>query len=385
MRVVVAGAGAFGAWSALALRRRGAEVLLVDPWGAGNRRASSGGETRVLRAAYGAEHVYTEMVARSFGAWEQLERDASRPLFARSPVLWLFGGTDDYVRDALPALERAGLAAHPIALDEVSRRWPVLRLDPSVSAAWIEESAGVVAAREACRAIVERFVEEGGTFRETSSRPGVADGGSLRDVRLADGTRETADAFVFACGPWLPTLFPEVVGPLVRVTRQEIVFFGTPPGAAEWTLGRLPIWVELGREVFYGVPAHAGRGFKVGEDVHGPDFEPTSGDRRVSEEGVERARAFLRRRFPGLGDAPVVDTRVCQYSVTPDGHLLVDRLPLHRNVLVAGGGSGHGFKLSPAVGALVADVLLDGRVPPRAFRIDRDASADRAHPAFPES
>ncbi|HEY3053900.1 MAG TPA: FAD-dependent oxidoreductase, partial [Thermoanaerobaculia bacterium] len=184
-------------------------------------------------------------------------------------------------------------------------------------------------------------------------------------------SRLEADAYVYACGPWLGKLFPDVIGDRVRPTRQEVHYFGTPRGSTAYLPGNFPIWIDFGERIIYGIPDIHGRGFKVADDTRGAAFDPTDGNRRPSEAGIARARQLLSERFPELAKAPLLSSEVCQYENSPDGHLIIDRHPKAKNVWLLGGGSGHGFKLSPAVGEIVADAILAGKDVPKLFRLDR--------------
>jgi glycine/D-amino acid oxidase-like deaminating enzyme len=366
--VAVIGAGSFGGWTALRLRERGCRVTLLDAWGPGHSRSSSGGETRVIRAIYGADRIYVQWVARAFAAWREAEQRWGVRLYHPTGALWLCApGHDAYVRASLPLLEEAGLEANEIGLDEARRRFPQISL-AGIETVFFEETAGYLMARRACRTLAKEVLQR-------EARPGPIRGGRMESLALADGSVLEADAFVFACGPWLGTLFPDVVGERVRPTRQEVFFFGPPAGDPRFETGALPVWVELGERNFYGIPGNDHRGFKVADDTRGEPFDPTSGERIPSAEGLERARSYLALRFPALAGAPLVESRVCQYENSPDGHLLIDRHPEAENVWIAGGGSGHGFKLGPAVGEHVAALVLGEAEPLPQLRLNRPGIA----------
>jgi glycine/D-amino acid oxidase-like deaminating enzyme len=373
--IAVVGAGAFGGWTALYLLRRGARVTLLDAWGPGNSRASSGGETRVIRGTYGRRAVYTRFTARALTLWREHEEQWRRRLYHPLGVLWLVGADDAYERAALPVLREAGLEFEELASGDLARRYPQISLD-GVRWAILERDAGYLTARLACEAVLEGFRAEGGEYRETAATPGAISGGEMRELALANGSKLTANSFVFACGPWLGALFPDVVGTLVRATRQEVFFFGTPPGDARFTEEALPVWADHGARFMYGIPGNRWRGFKVADDTRGPPFDPTSGERVASAEGLRAAREYLAFRFPGLKDAPLLEARVCQYENTPDEDFLIDRHPRAGNAWLVGGGSGHGFKFGPALGELVAGLVLDGAPVPPEFRLTRYPGAD---------
>jgi glycine/D-amino acid oxidase-like deaminating enzyme len=383
--VVVVGAGAFGGWTALHLLRRGARVTLFDAWGAGNSRASSGGETRVIRAIYGGVPVYVEMVVRSFALWRESEAAWRRRLYRRTGALWMFGSDDAYARSSLPLLQKAGLEVQELSLSAARQRYEQVDFS-RVRAVFFEREAGYLTARQACEVVREAFVAEGGEYRTTAVKPGPTSGGAMSFVSLDRGRKFKASAFVFACGPWLGGLFPDVVGELIRATRQEEFFFGVPPGDHPFREEVFPVWVDFDDRVFYGIPGNDRRGFKIADDTHGEIVDPTSLERIPSPEGLARARERLASRFPGLARAPLVEARVCQYENSPDGDFIIDRHPSAVDVWIVGGGSGHGFKMGPAVGEHVAKLVLgEGSVDP-AFSLSRFAgrreSGERVTPGL---
>ena len=371
--ILVIGAGAFGGWTALHLLRCGARVTLLDAWGPGNARSSSGGETRVIRGTYGHHSAYTRLAARALSLWHEHERRWQLRFFKALGVLWLAGADDAYERAALPALREAGMAVDELSPADVARRWPQINVQ-DVRWALLERDAGYLAARLTCDIVLDGFRQEGGEYRELAAQTGRMAGGEMQDVTLSDGSRLTADGFVFACGPWLGALFPDVLGPLVRVTRQEVFFFGTPSGDARFSEDALPVWADHGARFMYGIPANKWRGFKVADDTQGPPFEPTAGERLASSEGLRAVREYVTFRFPGMKDAPLLETRVCQYENTPDRNFLIDRHPAARNVWLVGGGSGHGFKFGPALGELVADLVMGDAEADPLFRLSRFAT-----------
>ncbi|HVT58018.1 MAG TPA: FAD-dependent oxidoreductase [Thermoanaerobaculia bacterium] len=362
--VAVVGAGAFGAFTALALRRLGARVTLLDAWGPGNSRASSGGETRVLRAVY-ADRIYVELAARAFERWAEFERRTGRTFFHPTGALWMVTDGSDFVARAAENLRAVGFPYARLDTAEAARRFPQIAFGGVRWALW-EERAGFLLARQACAAAVDALVAAGGEYRLARVEPGAIAAAGMEALRLGDGSRVKAEAYVFACGPWLGELFPAVLGPKIAPTRQEVFFFGTPAGDPRFEPPAMPVWIEAGERLFYGIPGNERRGFKVADDTRGPAFDPTSGQRTPSDEALARARALLRRRFPALADAPLEETRVCQYENSPDLNFILDRHPEAANAWLVGGGSGHGFKFAPAWGEQVAETVL-GRRPPDPF------------------
>ncbi|HSC26271.1 MAG TPA: FAD-dependent oxidoreductase, partial [Vicinamibacterales bacterium] len=367
--VAVIGAGAFGGWTAWWLARRGARVTIVDAWGPGNMRSSSGGETRVIRGSYGDRAIYTKMAARALALWQDLGREWQRALYVKTGALWMFGPDDTFARTSVPTMTAEGYPAERPAVEDARRRWPQVSFD-GIRSTLFEPDAGYLLARRSCAVVLERARALGAAYRQAAVAP-LSPSRAIDRVTLEGGGSIAADAFVFACGPWLGRLFPEAIGARITPTRQETFYFGTPPGDVRFEEPALPVWADFRDRLWYGIPGNAHRGFKIADDTAGPRFDPTAGDRRNAQEAIDAARAFLRVRFPALADAPLLGGEVCQYESSPDSHFIVDRHPSAANVWIAGGGSGHGFKMGPALGEMLADLVLNDRQPDRQFRLAR--------------
>jgi len=371
LHVAVVGAGAFGGWTALYLLRRGARVTLIDAWGPGNSRSSSGGETRIIRGTYGPGQPYTKMAARALRLWKEHESRWGRHLLHRTGVLWMATSEDDqFERSSLPMLRDAGIAYEELSGREVGKRWPQINVE-DVRWAIYEPEGGFLAARSACQAVVEGFLAEGGEYKEVAVLPDDLETGVHDGLMLSDGAKLIADRYVFACGPWLSKLFPETIGNRIRPTKQDVFFFGTPAGDDRFSETSLPVWADHRDRFIYGIPAADGRGFKIADDTRGIEFDPTSGERVVSQDGLKTLRDYVAFRFPAMKDAPLVETRVCQYENSPDNHLIIDRHPAADYIWLVGGGSGHGFKHGPALGQMVAELVMENKVPGRTFRLER--------------
>jgi sarcosine oxidase len=378
IHIAVIGAGAFGGWTAVFLLRSGARVSLLDAWGPGNSRSSSGGETRIIRGTYGPNQPYTNMAVRALQLWKEHEQRWRTQLFHRSGVLWMAAsGNDEFERESIASLREADVPYQELSAVEMAKHWPQINFE-GVHWGIYEPASGFLCARVACQAVVNGFVDEGGNFRTAAVRPEELETRYSDGLKLSDGSKLVADKYIFACGPWLGKLFPQTIGNKITATRQEVFFFGTPSGDSQYSESNLPVWGDNRERFWYGIPASDGRGFKIADDTRGPDFDPNSGDRTITPEGLHRAREYVNFRFPAMKNAPVIESRVCQYENTPDHDFIIDRHPQADNVWIVGGGSGHGFKHGPAVGELVADLVLQEKDPPPRFRLDRLTSSARA-------
>jgi len=360
--VVVIGAGVFGAWTARNLQRLGRRVLLLDAWAPAHARASSGGESRLTRGSYGADEVYTKMAYSSLAEWSALSARAELPLFHKSGILFFFPTREEYVAKTIEVHRRLKLPTAVLDRRAMRRQFPQIDFD-DIEIGVYEPEFGCLMARRAVQSVVSEFVEAGGEYRRAAVKPVGGGDGTLRRIETSDGEKIEAGQFVFACGPWLPKLFPDLLGTRIFPTRQEVFFFAPSPGDDRFSVGNFPGWADFnGGDIYYGFPDLEGRGVKIAHDQHGPPIDPDVGDRRYTEGSLAEVRGFMERRFPALAGRPLNEARVCQYENSANGDLLIDYHPKRPNLLLLGAGSGHGFKHGPAVGRYAAQ-LLTGSLP----------------------
>ena len=365
--VVVVGAGVFGAWTAYQLRRSGRSITLVDAYAPGNFRASSGGESRVMRIGYGGNESYSRWALRSLYQWQELFRETRRPLFIKSGVLWL-GRQNDPLTDATTlTLQKLGMRVELLSRDDLATRFSQFHLG-SITRGVFEPESGVILARHAVQTLVTEAARCGVECASAAVTPPNSSGSRLTALSTGSGTQLTAETFVFACGAWLPKLFPKLLTPYIHTTRQEVFFFGPGPGDCQFAPPAMPAWIDF-HDGIYGLPDLNGRGFKIGLDRHGPLTDPDTGERLPSPETLVSTRQLATKRLPALKNAQLLDARVCQYSNTWNGDFLIDRHPNYRNVWLVGGGSGHGFKHGPAVGEYVTGLLTGTGEPESRFTL----------------
>ncbi|HEX3745905.1 MAG TPA: FAD-dependent oxidoreductase [Bryobacteraceae bacterium] len=366
----VIGAGAFGSWTALRLRETGRRVALVEAIAPGNPKSSSGGASRVIRMGYGADEIYTRWSRRSLADWKELaERAGRRDLFQPTGVLWTALRGHPYGEATLQMLAQERIAHEVLSSGELQQRYPMLRFQEDVLAI-LEPESGALLANQAVRAVAEEAQRIGVESIEGKALP-FPEKGRLERLTTDSGIAIEAGTFIFACGPWLPKLFPEAVGGRIRVTRQPIFYFDAP-GIA------MPVWIDFtDPRGAYTIPPMDGKSFKLALDQHGAPFDPDTGSRTVTAEETAAARAFLAERFPALRDAEVLETEVCQYESTSSGDFLIDRHPAMTNVWLVGGGSGHGFKHGPAVGAYAAAAIGGADGEPRFRWASKSKTAER--------
>ena len=356
---VVVGAGVFGSALARQLARDGLDVVLVDQEPPGWAGSSSGGETRLLRFSHGSHDWYARSAWRARELWREIGTD----LLTECGIAWFAHADTGWEADSERTLRSLAIPAERLEPAEAARLFPDLKVD-DVEWVLFEPCAGVLRAEDGVRRLAEQAVEAGARLVRGRAE-------AIGGLPAVDGRVLEADHVVWACGPWLPRLFPELVS--LRVTRQEVLFFEAPP---EWR--DAPGWVDYDGAIYGHGDLH-GHGFKAASDAEGEDAEPgapapAAGSPPVTERA---ARAYLERRFPALASAPLARARPCTYELTADTHFVVARHPGHDGVWLLGGGSGHGFKHGPALAEHVA-ALLAGRAEPDIRFATGPRSAERS-------
>lgn len=361
--VAVIGAGAFGGWTALWLSRLGAKVTLVDAYGPGNSRATSGDETRGVRSSYGTHPFATTWIPwarEAMGRWKAFDEEWGRAMKVR-----LFFPTGDLIfrEREEPVIVRTrdqwtklGIRHEVLAVEDVQREFPVLNLK-NITTVLHEPDAGVVRARRACEVVAEALRQQGGEVILGLAAPGERNGNGLAGLQLSGPTGTLrAAAYVFALGPWFPKAFPELMGERIRTPLGHVHYFGTPPGDDRFTFPNIPSYNFPGVTGWPALPAD-NRGFRVrmqGDRLYDPDISQRAFNRNKDKP----ARNLLKQRFPLLEKAPLLETRACHYEFSRSGTFIIDRHPDMENVWIAGGGSAEGFKFGPVVGEYIAKRVL---------------------------
>ena len=359
-RVVVVGAGVFGSWTAHHLQNAGHRVTLVDAWGASHSRASSGGESRLTRAGYGKDAIYTRMATESLPQWQALSAVSGLPILVQCGVVFFSAVEDDYFRGSIEVHKQLGFPIERMDSAAMQKSFPMIDFT-GIEVGLYEPKFGALMARRSVHTLVDRFVRAGGEYRLGAALPVTGSGSRLVAVKLQSGEALTADRFVFALGPWLPKIFPDVLGKKIFATRQEVFYFATPPGDRSYSPANMPGWADFNAgDIFYGFPDLENRGVKFANDKHGVPVDPDTQDRRPTQAAIDEIVAFRDRRFPGLRRAQLIGAEVCQYENSSNGDFLIDMHPALSNVLLVGGGSGHGFKHGPEVGRYAAARLFGG-------------------------
>ena len=296
---------------------------------------------------------YTRWVVDAFARWKKRQAEWGRTLFFETGQIALAQEWTKNLKETQTVLDRVGVETHVLTHADVVRRFPQVNAE-GINLGVYTPGTGVLKAREGCQAVADAFQRNGGRFTIARASLGRQAGGKLQDVALSNGQTIAAQSFVFAVGPWLPKVFPDVMANRLRTPRQVELFYGTPPGDERFTYPNFPNWSVGGA---YGFPSIEGRGFKValeGTLIVDPDTQ----QRVVTAEEMAKGREFVARWFPLLKDQPLIESKVCQYEMSVDSNFIVQRHPALENVWLVGGGSGHGYKHGIVLGEYVANRVL---------------------------
>ena len=383
--VVVIGAGAWGGWTAYYLRQRGARVTLVDAYGAGNSRSTSGDETRGIRSSYGdrtSGELWTPWARAAIQRWRDFDAEWAPTFrtrfFHTTGDVIMRAAEEPFITRTLELWKANGVVHEVLNGDEARRRWPVIKAD-DITIAITEPDAGVVRSRAATQAVAAIGEKMGVRFVLGRARLGTMRGGQLDGVILDDGTTIRGDAYVFACGPWLQKLFPELMTTRMRIPLGYVCYFGTPDGDTRFSFPNIPSYNFPGVTGWPNLPVDS-RGFRVRGAIAPPpppagtpappppaalpaapeplQQDPDTSSRWANAERTEGSRRFLQARFPLLAKAPLIETRACHYELSVNNDFIVDHVPGAGNAWIAGVGQAEGFKFGPVVGEYVAQRVL---------------------------
>ena len=374
--VIVLGLGGMGTAAASALARRGAKVLGFEQFPFAHHRGSSHGHTRIIRTAYYEHPAYVPLVKRAFTLWQELEARTGRHLLTPCPCLNIGSSDSEVVRGVQAAAAEHGLEIETLTASEIVARYPQFRL-PADSVGVLERAAGFLLVEECVRAHLDDARAHGAELHAETPVVSWRAVGNTVEVTTATGTH-TAAKLVITAGPWATRLLADI-GVSLSIMRQVQLWFAPDPKLPLFARERFPIFLcDTPGGAFYGLPATDGRGLKCARHYGAPELDsPEAVSWDVTPADLAPVAAFLREYLPAAGAN--TSAEVCQYTLTPDRHFVIDRHPALLNVAVACGFSGHGFKFAPTVGEILADLTLRGATahPIELFRANRRRVATR--------
>ncbi len=372
--VIIIGAGAMGSAAAYYFSRRKQRVLLLEQFELDHRRGSSYGYSRIIRYSYDYPE-YVELAKDTFPLWFAVEDSLGEQLYLKTGGID-FGPADDEMLRATIESVQSGMIEHELlSVEEAHRRFPQYRFGEDFLVLYQPDS-GFVKASSAVKGHIQLARQNGAILKDNTVVADLSINRDSVDVATSAGDY-SAGKLVVTAGSWARSLLLETGLDLPLTTLRCQLNFMSTSHSSHYESDACPVWIahvsSLFPETLYGIPSHAGSGFKVAFHGGAPHSHPSEIDYNPDPENVESVRDFLRSHIPGLAEAPVRESRICLYTQTPDEHFIVDRHPQHAHVVIGAGFSGHGFKFSTIIGKMLSDLALDGATPhnDRLFKINR--------------
>lgn len=357
-RAVIVGCGIFGTTAALELRARGWDVTLLDQGVVPNPKATSNDSNRVVRPDYGSDDFYMDLGLEAIAGWHEWNATWDESPYHEDGFLLLSPeplrpGT--FEGDSYERLAARGVPVERLSGDEVSARFPAW-IAADYPEAYYNPRAGWTEADRVLETLLERAAEEGVRVRPGARVVGLSeDGEGVSGVGLEAGERVEADTVVVAAGPWTPALVPEL-GDVMWPSGQPIIYFRPENSDAFRSPAFSPWAADIANSGWYGIGALPDGRVKVASHGEGVRVDPGA-VLSIPRRTESIFRSFLTRSLPALGEAPAAGSRLCVYCDTWDGDFWIDHDPGRSGLVVATGGSGHGFKFAPVLGRIIADVV----------------------------
>lgn len=347
--VAIVGAGVFGGWTALCLREMGLSVILIDQYGPGNSKSSSGGEVRGMRATYGDQEHYSRWAMTAMELWKTREAEFGTKLFYQCGGLLVNREWTRQITNTRAIFDKLKIPYEIVNHEDLVKRWPQMTTETAEFFGFYAPFGGVLKAHDACVAVARALEKKGGKFVLAKAAPGQRAGARLQTVTLSTG--QTVSAGTFAAGPWLLTMFPEVLTNKLMVAKRGYYMVGLPPGDFRFSYPNLP-------NTGVGVLSVDGLGLAILMGSGNKPVDPDTHDRVPTPEDKAAIKQILTTRFPDLKDQPILNAHVCQSDNTVDGNYIIDRHRGLENAWLVGGGSYHGFKMGRVAGDYIASRIV---------------------------
>jgi len=358
-KAIVVGAGINGVVAAIELRKRGHEVVLVDPGPLPHPLAASTDISKAVRAAYGADEDYTALAEQSREIWRQWNVEFGAELYHEIGFLFMRQRPmqpGDFEYESFKLLEQRSHRIERISSKQLLERFPAWNAERYPDG-FLDLEAGYAESGRVVAALIQRAKSLGVELRENAKFRELDEAGDrAKGILLENGEEIAADTVVMAVGAWTPYALPFTRN-FFRASGQP-VFHLKPKKPELFTPERFPIFgADISTTGYYGFPLNRDGVVKIANHGCGREMSPDSPERAVTKEEENKMRQFLSDSFPGLADAPIVFTRICLYCDTHDGNFWIAPDPERPELIIAAGDCGHGFKFAPVLGEIIADAV----------------------------
>ena len=358
-KVIAVGAGINGVAAAIELKKRGHDVVLVDPGPLPHALAASTDISKAVRTAYGTDGDYTALAERSIKLWHKWNEDFGTELYHEVGVMFVRQREmqpGDFEYESFKLLQKRGLNVARMNTSQVWKRFPAW--NPELFRdGLLEVEAGYAESGRAVAMLIERAKSAGVELLERVKFLRLDERGNrVSSIALDNGQRIATDFVVMAVGAWTPYVLPFTKN--FFHTMGQPVFHLRPSEPELFAPERFPVFgADITTTGYYGFPVNRDGVVKIANHGLGREMSPDSPERVVTSEDEKNLHEFLASAFPSLAEAPIIHTRVCMYCDTHDGHFWIARDPEREGLVVAAGDSGHGFKFAPVLGEIIADAV----------------------------
>ncbi|EUJ40664.1 N-methyl-L-tryptophan oxidase [Brochothrix campestris] len=358
---IVIGAGSMGMAAGYFLANQGKEVLMLDAFNPPHEQGSHHGGTRLIRYAYGEGVEYVPFAIRASELWQTLQAETPREIFKQTGVLNVGRSDGVFVRNVCESAKTFELPLAVLTAAEVNEKWPGLTL-PADLLGCFEPTSGILLVEECIAAYREAALKAGAELRLNSRviRINPQQGNEPVTIETADGAVFTADAVIVSVGAWAGELLQQLdlKLPVTPIRKTFAWYEATNDLYDEQSFPGFAF--DLGDSAYYGFPSVAGAGLKLGRHDGGLPINPDEPKQAFGtvKGDEEELTEFLRRFMPQVG--ALKEGKTCMYTMTPDEDFVIDLHPTYRNIAIAAGFSGHGFKFASAVGEIVSDLVTRG-------------------------
>ena len=371
---IVIGAGAMGSAAAYYLCKRGQRILLLEQFELDHRKGSSYGYSRIIRYSYD-NLEYVELMKDTFPLWFALQEELGETLYFKTGGIDFGPADDNTLQAVIKAVQASDISHELLSAYDANRRLPQFRFADGFKVLYQPDS-GFIAASNAVRGHI-KLARRFGAF--------IKDNTPVLDIRIhsdsvevkSEGETYSAGRLIVTAGSWAKTLLQMTGLDLPLTTLRCQLNFMAPADMKPFESEGCPVWIahvsKRFPETVYGIPSHDGSGFKIAFHGGPAMLHPSQVNYAPDASNVEALRPFMRAHIPGIARAPVRESRICLYTITPDEHFIVDAHPAHKHVVIGAGFSGHGFKFGTMIGKMLTDIALDGSTPhnDKLFKVNR--------------
>ncbi len=361
---IVIGAGAMGSAAAYYLSKQGQKVLLLEQFELDHKNGSSYGFSRIIRYSYDYPE-YVALAKDTYPLWFALEDELQDTLVIKTGGIDFGPPDDEMLQNTIKSVKGSNLEHELLSIDEAHQRFPQFKFRDDFQVLYQPDS-GLVMASKAVLSHIKLAQKRGTTVKDNTPVQSINILSDSVEIKTESDTY-SAGRLVVTAGSWAKSLLAQTGIDLPLTPLRCQLNFMMPDNLNQYDAANCPVWIAhvsgLYPESIYGLPSHSGSGFKIAFHGGAPVNHPSEIDYTPDADNIENLRKFMQAHIPQVANAPVRESRICLYTITPDEDFIIDTHPNHSHVVIGAGFSGHGFKFSTIIGKMLSDIVLEGETP----------------------